>query len=201
MRAVIEKAGSHANDYRSRIRSAIRGLWTGVIDRSQFLDIMGLTIDRSLRFAWAEGAKDCGITPADYSPQEEQALRDAQAREEMYVPQLADAVEEGSKANKGKLTPLFQRSEAWILRYKDVVNRGRTMACGDKKYRWDLGPTEHCSTCAKLAGQVRRGSFWRTHVMPQMPPNEKLECQGWRWGCNLALTDEPVSRGRLPNLP
>lgn len=196
---MIQKAA--AATHRMAIRNAVRGLWTGAMDRTQFFHVMGLAIDRGLAAAWAEGAKDCGITPNDYSDQEQQALRDAQAREDMYVPEFADAIEEGSKANGGKLTPLFQRSEAWILRYKDVVNRARTMACGDKKYRWDLGLAEHCSTCLKLNGQIRRGSFWRVRVLPQNPPNEKLECKGFRCQCTLVLTDEPVNRGRLPNLP
>jgi len=196
---MIEKAGS--SFYRMSIRNAIRGLWTGAIDRNQFFDIMGRTIEQGLKAAWAEGAKECGIKPGDYSDAEMQALRDAQATEEMHILQLSDAVEAGSKANKGKLTPLFQRSESWILRYQDVVNRAKTMACSDKKFKWELGPTEHCDTCARLAGQVRRGSFWRDHVLPQNPPNPKLECGGWNCKCVLSLTDEPSSRGRLPRTP
>jgi hypothetical protein len=74
------------------------------------------------------------------------------------------------------------------------------MACGDGKFKWVLGPTEHCTTCAKLEGLVKRGSWWRDNVLPQNPPNEKLECGGWRCQCNLEATDQRVSR-RTPSLP
>lgn len=195
----VEKAG--ASTYRMGIRNAVRGLWSGAMEMGQFYDLMGLTIDQGLTAAWAEGAKECGIRPGEYSDQEMQELNNAKAREEMYVPDLADAVQENSKANGGKLSPLFQRADAWIIRYQDVVNRARVMACSDRKYEWVLGPTEHCDTCARLEGQVRRGSFWREHVMPQQPPNPKLQCGGWRCQCDLRETDASVSRGRLPRTP
>lgn len=199
---MVKKAGSHANDYRSGIRSAIRGLWNGAIDRQQFTDVMTGVIDRGLRFAFAEGAKGCGITPDDYTEAETTALNDAILSEFSHTDSLADAVEAGSKANKGKLDPLFQRAEMWILRYQDVVNRGRVMACGDKKFKWAMGATEkHCRTCNALSGQVRRGSFWREHVLPQNPENPKLECKGYKCRCELQLTTDPVTRGRLPSLP
>ena len=72
----------------------------------------------------------------------------------------------------------------------------------DPKLRWVLGPTKtHCRTCSKLSGKVKRASWWRDNVMPQQPPNESLECQGWKCGCVLEPTDEPLSRGRMPNVP
>lgn len=195
----VEKAGQAT--YRMSIRNAVRGLWTGAIDRGQFLEIMGLAIDQGLAAAFAEGAKECGITPDEYTDRELQALREAQSQEEMQVLPFAEDIMANSKANKGRLGPLFQRAEMWILRYKDLVNRGRTFACSDGKFRWDLGPTEHCRTCSALAGQVRRGSFWRERVLPQNAPNHLLECKGYRCQCTLEPTEEPVSRGRLPNLP
>ena len=100
----------------------------------------------------------------------------------------------------GKLDPLMQRAELWALRYQDVKTRGRMMACGDQKFKWVLGPTEHCSTCAKLAGLVHRGSQWRNYVLPQNPPNEQLECGGWNCRCSLEPTTERASR-RYPPLP
>ena len=196
---MIEKAG--AGVYRMAIRNAIRGLWTGAVDREQFGDIMSLAIEQGLAAAFAEGAKDCGIKPGDYTEAEQDAIQEAIVNELTHVSDLADAVQAGSKANGGKIDPLFQRGEMWIIRYKDLVNRGKVMACGDRKYVWTLGDAEHCTTCARLAGQVRRGSFWRDHVLPQNAPNDKLECGGWRCQCSLQGTDDPVTRGRFPRVP
>ena len=198
---MIEKAGSHANDYRSAIRSAIRGLWLSAIDREQFNDVMGGIVDRGLRQAFAEGAKECGVKPGDYTEAEEKAITDAILSEFEHTNNLADYVIEHNKAHGGKLDIVNQRAELWIIRYKDVVNRGKVMACGDRKYIWTLGQSEHCTTCARLAGQVRRGSFWRDNVLPQNAPNDKLECGGWKCQCELKGTDDPISRGRLPRVP
>lgn len=196
----VEKAG--AATYRMGIRNAVRGLWTGAIDMGQFLDMMGLTIGQGLGAAFAEGASACGIKPDEYSDTEQQALREFISNEEFRVYEFGQIVEEGSKANGGKLSPLFQRAEMWILRYQDVVNQARTLACSDGKFRWELGGSKvHCSTCARLHGQVRRGSFWRDHVLPQNPPNRLLECEGWNCKCQLVPTNAALSRGRLPRTP
>ena len=195
----VEKAGQAT--YQMSIRNAVRGLWTGAFDRGQFLNLMGLAIDEGLAAAFAEGAKACGITPEEFTDTELQALREAQAQEEMQVLPFAEDIMANSRANGGRLGPLLQRAEMWILRYKDLVNRGRTLACSDGKFKWELGPTEHCRTCAALSGQVRRGSFWQSHVLPQNAPNPLLECKGYRCACELVATEEPVTRGRLPNLP
>lgn len=139
--------------------------------------------------------------PDDYTDVEERAIQDAVKSEISHLDALIDDVVANSRANKGKLDPLYSRAEMWIARYMDIRNQGRVMACGDKKFKWVLGPTEHCNTCAKLAGQVRRGSYWRNYVLPQNPPNPGLICQGFRCQCALELTDERVTRGNPPRVP
>ena len=186
--------------YRMSIRNNIRGLWSGAISRDQFEGSMITTIDGGLHDAFAEGAKECGITEEDYTDVEQRAIQEAVTSEIEHLDALIDDITANSRAKKGKLDPLYQRAEMWILRYMDMVNQGKVMACSDKKFKWVLGPTEHCSTCAKLAGLVKRGSFWRNYVLPQNPPNSQLICQGWKCACNLELTDERVTR-RTPSVP
>lgn len=198
-----DKAGSHANDYRSGIRSAIRGLWRGAIDRAQFEDVMARVIRRGLGFAFAEGAAQNGIKPDEYSGAEVLALQDAIDSENQHVTGLAVDVEAGSKVNGGKLEPLFARSELWIARYEDLVIRAKTLTGGDKKLKWVLGRTEkHCGSCSKLNGKVKRASWWSENgILPRVPGAEYLECQGYRCDCNLEETTEPLSRGAMPRLP
>ena len=188
--------------YRARLRSVTRALWTGVFDVDQFFDEMVSVITAGLTDAWEEGAKDCGIKPEDLDKEELAALRAAIGRERNFVFAFGDAVDAGSKANKGKLKPLMQRVDTWANRYTDVANQARIKACANKKLEWQLGDAEHCQSCLKLAGQVRRGKVWEKQgVRPQSPPNGKLKCKGWKCACSLLPTDKPITRGRFPRLP
>ena len=194
-------------NYRNAIRAPIRGFWSGAWDYNQFTDGMVTAIHMGIPTAWYEGAAACGIAPADLSPEEKAALRQAIFHEENYIARLAQVVEAGSKANGGKLGPLMARAAVWINRYHDIVNRAKVAACGDIKLEWVHNALfvtkEPCNTCAnKLNGKVKRASYWkRTGVQPQNPVNPFLDCEGWRCSCALLPTDKPLSKGPLPRLP
>jgi hypothetical protein len=188
--------------YRKSLRDAVRGLWGGVLDRDQFYDAMMATLQRRLPQAWYEGAQDCGIQPADLSPEERNALQQAMANEMSFILKFADDIMAGSKAKDGKLGPLLARVDLWAARYSDLQSRARVMACEDQKLQWVLGPTkEHCPSCLKLSGKIKRASYWqRVNVYPQNPPNPNLECNGFGL-CQLLPADERCSPGPLPRLP
>lgn len=196
-----------ATNYRNGIRSAVRGLWLSAFDHYQFYDAMEATIRNGLTIAYYEGAAECGILPAELSPTERAKLAQAIASEMGHIDGFAIEIEQGNKANGGKLGPLHARAETWINRYRDVVNRAKVSACADQKLEWvhqALGMTaDPCSTCKdKLNGKVKRASYWqRVGVRPQNPPNPYLECRGWACLCDLVVTDKPLSRGPLPKLP
>ena len=81
----------------------------------------------------------------------------------------------------------------------EVVNLARTMADANQKLVWGLGPTEHCRTCLKLDGKVKRAEVWAAaNIRPQSPD---LACGGWRCQCTLEPTDAPASPGPLPRIP
>jgi len=186
-------------NYRNGIRGTIRALWGGVWSYDQFYDGLSTAIDMGITTAWYEGAAECGIMPADLTPEEKAAMRQAIFHETNYITRLAADVEAGSKANGGKLAPLMARAETWINRYNDIVNRAKLMACEDQKLAWRLGPTrDHCVDCSRLNGRVKRASQWeRYDIRPQSP---LLACGGWRCLCMLEVTDEPSSKGPLPRL-
>ena len=195
-----------AASYRSEIRNATRSLWNGAIDYDQFFDVMMLNIRLGLTAAWHSGMKSVGLLPTDMSALEKQELQQLIFSEINHIGPYADAIEQGSKANGGKLSALWPRAEMWINRYVDVENRARAMAQNDPKLEWQINVTrrvEHnCSTCLKLNGKVKRASYWQTRgLYPQNPPNPHLECQGWLCGCALLPTDKPLSRGPLPRTP
>jgi len=200
---VARRASTGKRDYRLGIRAAVRGLWNGAFDLFQFADAMIPTVQRGLTRAADDGLISVGIQPGERTPQEQIALDKRINSEFAHILPFGRDIVAGSKANGGLLRPLLDRAEMWILRYTDVENEARTMAANDPKLEWVWDPAkEHCTSCARLNGKVKRASFWREMgVLPQNPPNAKLECGGWRCGCILRPTDKPVSRGPLPGLP
>ena len=202
MTALAEISRGHAN-YGLSIRAAVRALWAGVTDIDQFSDQMFAAIRRGLTRAWNDAAEECGISPDELTPEEITARDSAITNEFLFVLRFATFISDNSKANGGLLRVSLERAKKWILRYLDVANQARTMACGDKKLQWRVDPAkEHCSSCLRLHGKVKRGSFWtRAGVLPQRPVNDKLVCKGWQCGCGLFVTTLPVSRGPLPSLP
>ncbi len=189
--------------YQAALRSPVRGLWGGVLDRGQFRQSMFNAIETGIIDAWNEGAKDCGIQPDELSEDELNTRDERIAQERSHVSEFGQAIQEGSRSNGGKLLPLFKRLDMWTNRYRDASNEAKVMACKDEKLIWILGPTEEsCHTCPRLDGKVKRGSFWRkAGIRPQNPPNSSIECQGWNCLCELRPTDKSISRGPLPRTP
>jgi len=188
--------------YQSDLHQIMRGYWSGFWPRDVFFDLMYAAIDRGLSRAWASGAAKVGIAKDEISGAEQALLSAAIFSEYARIPGLAAFIEQNMRKDGGKLQTVLNRASLWVNRYRDLENRAKVEGEKDPKLRWVLGPTKtHCNTCGKLAGKVKRASWWRDNVMPQQPPNPALECKGWKCGCGLEKTDEPMSRGRMPNVP
>lgn len=185
--------------YRLNIRAAVRSLWNGNIDFVSFFSQMQAAIRRGFTQAWAEGAAVYGVKPDEYTDAERARLAQEIVQESQYIMRFADAIEAHSKKNGGKLEPLFTRAELWIAAYDRILNLAIAYAGKDQKLRWTLHPAEHCKSCVRLSGKVKRSSYWVEHdVYPKHWG--KLICKG---GCHCSLepTDEPLSKGPLPGLP
>jgi len=181
------------------IRAAVRGLWTGVITSGQFYQEMVLAIEKGVYQAFREGFREFGIEMDEISTDEKGAMFNFVADQAGFIGGFAQVIMDQSKANGGKLGPLFDRASMWINRYGDARNLARVFAAKNQHLTWVLGPTEHCSSCLKLAGKVKRGNFWlEADLRPQHPA---LECGGYRCQCMLVPTDMPASRGPLPRIP
>lgn len=197
-----ESAASYARD----LRGIARALWNGSMDFDQSFALFQDTVRLGLTRAWYEGAKECGIQPSELSPEELTALRDVLYSENIHIFGFLDYVQLNNKKSGGKFGVLSSRIDTWALRYPDVINRAKLMACADQKLEWMNNAVRvvkvNCSSCLRLNGKVKRASYWqRVDVHPQMPPNPKLECGGWECGCGLVKTDKPLSKGPLPKLP
>jgi hypothetical protein len=132
---------------------------------------------------------------------ENQALQVALFQQMTYIGGLANYVEAHSNANGFPLSTAMNRLGLWANRYGEFKTRGFMMAAKDKKMVWNLGPvkTEHCGSCVKLSGKVKRSSQWaKANIYPKSP---QLSCGGYHCACTLTPTDLPLSRGPLPKLP
>jgi len=189
-------------NYRGSLRSVIRGLWSGILTRSQAKSAFESSIERWITIAWEQGATECGIGP-DELTQDELIERDEFIGEQIdQSNDFINHIVENSKKNKGKLTPLFKRAELWVNQFNSASTLAESMACADEKRIWVLGRVEkHCRSCLKLAEKVKRLSFWQNHVLPRNAPNQQLECGGFRCDCDLRKTSKPISKGPLPRLP
>lgn len=192
-------ATKSADTYRANLRANARALWLAEWDEFDFYVAMLSTVRRAFTQAFYEGAAVCGIAPQELSRGELLRLEEEIVQENSYIDGLADFISENSKAMGGKLTDVYTRVELWVQGYARVKNLGQITACGDLKLKWNLHPAEHCTSCLKLAGKVKRASFWeKLEVFPKAW--DKLIC---RLGCKCTLdpTDEPLTPGPLPSLP
>jgi hypothetical protein len=192
--------------YRSVLRAPVRGLWSGVFDIGQFLDSFQRAISYGLDRAWTEGAATVGIRKDERTMDDEIALGLAIAGERARIGGLSQFILDNRRElqEPGKiriaLTRVYQRLELWVNRWLDVFNQAVLSAREDPKLKWIYNPLkDHCPTCSKLNGKVKRKSVWEAAgLRPQNPPNPKLACGGWNCGCQLVPTTEPATPGRLP---
>lgn len=195
---VLSEAG--IDRYRRDLRSFVRGLWTGVMDTARFIASVTDAVERAVMTAWREGAAKAGVKEDELTPDELAARDQAMWNQWMHVAGFAEFVDANSRANGGNLETCLNRADLWVNQYNSASVKAEAMAAGDMKAVWVLGPTEHCPTCAKLNGKVKRMSYWVAHVLPQNAPNPRLSCGGWRCQCTLQKTDLPLSKGRLPGV-
>lgn len=190
------------SDLRSGLRAAVRGYWSAKTDLLDFIDGITATLERNYRRAWLEGLAEFGITELDMTDEEKQALNLEINNQLAYVLDFAEAIHKGNKENGGKLEVFFRRVELWVNRYDQIVSLARAMAGADKPLEWVMGEAEHCQSCLKLAGKVKRASYWkRAGILPATPNATFLECKGFQCACELKSTAKPISKGPLPRLP
>lgn len=184
-------------NYRSVLRSAVRGLWSGAIDVAQFDENMRMAESRYLTEAFAVGFKEGGINPNEITIEEQTRIGEFIQRDSTFITGFGDAILQNSRANGGKLTPLFQRVELWVERYIEAKALGKAMALADQKAEFVLGPTkDHCRSCTGLNGRVYRYSVWiANNAVP--PHNWNFECRGG-CQCSLVPTDRPITKGKFP---
>lgn len=195
------KRYDNSGEYASGIEAAARQYWKDG-SRGGFITRMKEVTKFGLQTAFRLGAEAVGI-PEDELTEQELTLRDEIIKQEQsHIADLLDYIDQAANTPETPLSSLSSRLSLWTARYEDVINRAKVLAGKDAKLEWVYGDTEHCDSCRRLNGIVKRSSFWqKAGVMPRNPPNAKLDCGGWKCQCTLTPTDKPLRRGGLPRLP
>lgn len=176
--------------YTRQLRQYSRDYYTEKIDDTEFLDKMITSIEGQINRAYNEGMRSNGINP---ETDKDEAIRERIAEivksEQDHITNLADLIN-AQREKQGGMEAINQRVDLWARRYTDVVNQAKIETGEDNQLmEWMYGDTQHCDTCAKLNGAVLTVKEWReSDYHPQQPPNEALECGGWRCKCKLQKT-------------
>lgn len=192
---VVAAALKTESFYRRALRGAVLDLYRGG-DAGDFLDRLTALVEDQFRRAWNEGARDAGfageMTDADLLP-----LIERMAAEQDHMFAFADAIEQAAREEK-PIAPLYDRADMWASRYNEIRDWARVHFGGKRRYKWVVGPTEHCEDCARLSGTVATGEEWEAARARGIYPQARdLECGGWRCQCSLQPTDEPPT-GDIP---
>ena len=185
----------------------VRALYADKISEREFVDNLAALLEQQLRRAWNEGMRNNGLDPQrDMTADFEAAYQEIVVSEFAYVDQFAADIVAARDAQSGT-DALLARAGLWANRYNDTVNQSMLITApgqgteNEARYKWVYGDTEHCETCAALNGIVATASDWAASgYKPQSPPNDLLECGGWRCQCQLELTDDEPTAGGIPSV-
>jgi hypothetical protein len=219
MLARLESVGIKTYDtYRGRLLGQFKGLFffyakdSTVTNEQDFTDTCAQLISDYMREAWLAGMAENGIAEEDMFPEWEQTIEEIASSEidhlsEVmgYISELADGVraaydtdfKQGKQAEANALAALEMRADMWAARWNDTYSKAILETSGGKdRLMWVYGDTDHCATCAALNGIVATAAEWEeSSYRPQQPPNDSLDCGGWRCQCYLEPTDK---RRNLP---
>lgn len=188
--------------FRKSVLAVSRGIWQGKLDLLSGADALFSAINRGYNQAWIDGAKSCGIKPDERTQEETDELNRLIGDNSQYVGRYVEWIQEHNKASGSSWEMIKSRAELWVNRYNEVLAKAQTMACQNKKLRWQLGKCkEHCRSCLKLNGRVHRASLWAEKNIYPRATTGILACNGYRCCCEFVETDEPATKGRFPKLP
>jgi hypothetical protein len=183
-----------ASDFRAQMEQAIRAEYNAPTNSGTFREIVREIILLHIALAFLSAWKRYGV--GDNLPAYLIALQalfiEGQAK---HIEKLHGDIQAArEKEDEALLLAIIARALLWANQYQNAYNEA-VLAIGihsDKRVRWQYGDTEHCPTCLDLNGIVATAAEWnQIGVRPQSPPNEDIECGGWRCQCAFVVTSEP----------
>lgn len=144
--------------------------------------------------AYRDGLVEGGAGEEGLEPEDLEKVQRWLASTSSYREKLIDGTTlEGQRLNDIEARA---RAELWAAKsLREIYMVGKVEGAANKLQVWELGPTEHCADCLRLAGQVHRLRHWKRSGW--MPGVTKLECGGYKCQCELKDTTDTRSRGRF----
>lgn len=180
----------------ARIEGLVRGVYTNNIG-GEFIDVFANLISGQYQDAYAKAWRDSdgeGLIP-DYL---QQSYQEAVSNQYAYVDGFYRAIVD-ARIDGTPIEPLMARARLWAQGYNTAYENASSLITLHEgaNEEWVLGATEqHCSTCFALNGIVMRASEWEAlNLRPKNPPNDHLECGGWRCDCERRQTSKRRSPG------
>lgn len=176
--------------YVANMERLIRSVYNDQLG-GEFIDIMASLIQGQLtqafQQAWMDEEGD-GMMPDYLTAELENMILSEYDHVDSFFREIVDA-----RLDETPLEPLLSRAAVWANRWTDAYNTAVRLITSENggNLIWRYGDAEHCETCQSLNGIVARASEWEAlGVHPQQPPNELIECGGWRCQCSLEPTDK-----------
>jgi hypothetical protein len=181
----------------STIEAMVRNVYNGYLG-GEFVPIMGNLIGGQLLKAYEQAWEDSGMTTWPIPTFLQESLDNFLMTQGGYIEPFYQAILEAGVDQTG-IEPLLVRAQLWANQY-NTAYQNATTAIGvefGQKMIWREGDTvKKCTTCLALDGIVMYAKEWEMlNIRPKNPPNEKLECLGWKCECTL----EPTDQRRSPN--
>lgn len=202
--AIVQIAVRTYDQYRARLWGSMLRLYNGGRDAA-FVSSFIRSIDAQLTQAWEKGAEEIGVTRDEMTADDLQILTAIIDNETQFIQRIAGEIvadREDGIDRQAFDKKYGARVDLWANRYNETVNRAKMTYGAKTRFEWHLGATEeHCKTCQKLNGIVAFGVEWeQARFHPQMPPNDLLECGGWRCDCSLVPTKKRRTARALDRL-
>lgn len=180
-----------------QIERNVTALHNGYIG-GEFIDLLANLISGQLLDAYQRALEDQGFTDFMLPDYLQASYQDMVANQYGFVDQFfRDIVD--ARLNGTSIDPLLVRAQLWAGQWNTAYENATSLItlAGGGNEEWLLGATEvHCAVCANLNGLVMRASEWEAlDVRPKNPPNDKLNCGGWRCDCERRQT----TKRRSPN--
>lgn len=182
-------------DYQSELEELIRMARDGKIERDEFQRRVAEITAAFLLLMFLLGSR-LPATQIISSMQINTILADNELQARFSASGLTDEIYNNGRYAIGEDVPaersdesIASRAALWAGTAIGLFALGQLFRRDNPYLQWVVGPTEHCTDCARLSGQVHRASEWRASGW--QPQQRRLECGGWRCQCRFVEVEGP----------
>ena len=182
----VKTLQSERIDFEDSFEDAFNAFKSGRMNGRRFGVVVRALIARHGPRVFDEGLKEGGVDPADKTDKERQMLRGLVREQSTFVSQLIRNVRQEAITDQPNRAAMW-----WNKSLMPFYNAALESAAKNASFEWVLGPTEHCTDCKRLSGQVHRFRDWQQRGW--LPQADKLECKGFNCKCLLKRTNKRAS--------